>query len=331
MTSPLLAPLLQSFFVEHLLLHKGVSPQTVASYRDTFRLLLRFLQDTTSVEPSALELNALDAQTLLSFLSHLEQQRNNSVRSRNVRLSALRSFFRFVALKEPACLGLATRVLAIPVKRAPRAMVGFLTREEVDAVLAAPNRSTWAGRRDQALLLVLYNTGARVSEIAAVSRSDVHLGATSAVTLHGKGRKERAVPLWRRTARLLQQWLVELGFTESVWLFPNAQGGRLTRHGIAYLLNQAVEVAQATCKSLAAKRVSPHVLRHTTAMHLLQSGVDPAVIALWLGHESLQTTHGYVEADLAMKQQAIEKISPPGLPSQRFKPSDALLTFLGSL
>jgi len=331
MTSPRLSTLLQAFFVEHLLQHKCASPQTVAAYRDTFRLLLGFLQSRTGVEPAALHLHALDAEALLGFLDHLEQQRRNSVRSRNARLSALRSFFRFVALREPACLDQVTRVLAIPTKRASRRLVGFLCREEMDALLAAPDRTTWAGRRDHALLLVMYNTGARVSEVAALRHTHIHFGVTTAVHIHGKGRKERAVPLWGRTARILQEWFRELGDGQDGWAFPNAHGGRLSRHGINYLLNEAVETGRASCKTLTAKRVSPHVVRHTTAMHLLQAGVDPAVIALWLGHESLETTHAYVEADLAMKQRAIQKISPAGAAAQRFKPSDALLAFLEGL
>lgn len=331
MTSPCLSPLLQAFFVEHLLNQKGASPKTIEAYRDTFRLVLQFLAQTTGVQPASLMLAALDAPVLLRFLDYLEKHRGNSPRSRNARLAALHSFFRFVALREPSCLDLATRVLAIPAKRTPRRVVGFLTRPEIDALLDACDRSTWAGRRDHALLLLFYNTGARVSEITGLRRHQVRLGASSAVHLHGKGRKERDIPLWGRTSRILHQWFAEQGDGAERLVFPNAQGGCLTRHGVAYLLHQAVIRAQGGVPSLANKTISPHVLRHTTAMHLLQAGVDPSVIALWLGHESLQTTHIYVEADLRMKQQALSKLDPAGDATKRFKPHDSLLHFLASL
>lgn len=329
--SILLPPLVQTFFAEHLLRHKNASAQTVAAYRDALRLLFGFLRDTTRTEPSDLHLADLDAPAILAFLDHLEKRRGNSVRSRNARLAALRSFFRFVALREPECLALATRVLAIPVKRAGRRLVGYLTREEVDAVLAAPDRSQRAGRRDHALLLTLYNTGARVSEIVTLRRSQIVPGASAFLHLHGKGRKERTVPLWARTASVLNAWLRELGGPPDGLAFPNARGNPLTRDGASYLLAQAVRVAAARCPSLHGKRVSPHVLRHTTAMHLLQAGVDPSVIALWLGHESVETTHVYVEADLATKERALAKLAPAGSPPRRFRADDKLMTFLAAL
>jgi integrase/recombinase XerD len=330
-SSPLIAPLVQAFFAEHLLHHKNVSPQTVAAYRDSFRLLLTFIQQRCGTEPVALRVQDLDAPVVLDFLDHLELNRDNTARSRNARLAAIRSFYRFVALREPACLGVASRVLAIPNKRAQRRLVGFLTRPEIDAVLAAPDPAQWAGRRDHALLLTLYNTGARVSEITLLRQHQLALDTGPSVQLLGKGRKQRAVPLWSRTARVLRRWLDELGTGPQAPAFPNARGQPLTRHGVAFLLRKATECACATCPSLGNKPVSPHTIRHTTAMHLLQSGVDPAVIALWLGHESVETTHVYVEADLSMKKKALDKLSPAGRLGRRFKPSDELMGFLATL
>jgi integrase/recombinase XerD len=327
----LVGPLLQSFFMEHLCHHKRLSPQTVKSYRDTFRLLLQYLQATMAKKPSALSIVDLDAPVILSFLESLEQQRHNQAQSRNVRLTAIRSFFRLVAMRDPASVGVATRVLAIPLKRIDQRLVGYLTRPEVDAILAANNLTEWTGRRDHALLLSLYNTGARVSEIISLRRSHFSFGVKSFVQFKGKGRKERAVPLWHSTARVLQAWFRELDDGSSTVAFPNARGSSLTRDGVNYILQQAVERAAATCLSLKNKRVFPHIFRHSCALHLLQSGVDITVIALWLGHESIQTTHGYIEADMAIKEQALQKLAPAGKTITRFKADDALLTFLASL
>lgn len=325
-------PLIQDFFVQHLQRQRCASPQTVAAYRDAFRLLLSFLHQKTGTAPSALRLTNLDAPAVLSFLDHLELHRKNAARSRNVRLAAIRSFFRYVAMREPDSLGLATSVLAIPSKRVERRLVGYLTREEMEAVLAAPDRSGWIGRRDYTLLLTLYNSGARVSEITTLQRSQISFDTTPSVRLRGKGRKERAVPLWPKTGRALQAWFRELGQDRNAFAFPNARGEPLTRHGVAYIIGQAVQSALAPCPSLAAKRVSPHVIRHTTAMHLLQGGVELTVIALWLGHETVETTHGYVEADLATKERALRKLAPFGSGSAgRFKADDALIAFLAGL
>jgi integrase/recombinase XerD len=326
-----LAPLLQDFFVQHLLGYKRSSPHTVAAYRDTFRLLLGFLKKRHGREPAQLRLADLDATSILAFLDHLESERKNSIRSRNARLAAIRSFFRFVAFREPAQLALVSQVLAIPIKRTDRRLVGYLTRQEIDALLAAPDRARWAGRRDHALLLTMYNTGARVSEIAALRRSQVSFGSTTLLALHGKGRKDRSVPLWPRTARVLAAWFAELEGLPDGPAFPNANGGQLTRDGVRYILDQAVAEATPPCPSLAKKTISPHVLRHTTAMHLLQAGVDCSVIALWLGHESLETTHVYVEADLVTKETALSKLAPPATKVCRFKPDDSLLSFLANL
>ena len=329
----LVGPHLQAFFAEHLLTHKRASPETIACYRDTFRLLLRFMRDRTGAEPAALPLAALDADAVLAFLDHLERDRGCTVRSRNNRLAAIRSFFRLVALRVPDRLGQVTRVMAIPVKRCDKRLVGYLTRDEVKALLAAPDRTAWSGRRDHALLLTLYNSGERVSEVIALRREQVRLdpAAGAHVELHGKGRKERVVPLWAETARVLRAWLRELGDRGDGIAFPSARGRALSRAGIDYLLRQAVGTAAVACPSLGAKKVSPHVLRHSTAMHLFQAGVDMAVIALWLGHESLETTHVYVEADLATKERALAKLAPMLGTLARYQADDKLLAFLAAL
>jgi integrase/recombinase XerD len=329
--SMLAGPLLQSFFTEHMLSHRRASQQTVDSYRDTFRLLLRFLQQTAGKEPARLRIGDLDAPAILSFLDHIEQQRKNQIQSRNVRLAAIRSFFRLVALRDPASIAIVTRVLAIPLKRADKRLVGYLTRAEMDAILDVPDRKTWSGQRDYTLLLTFYNSGARVSELTTLKRNQIQLGATSFLALHGKGRKDRSVPLWTKTARTLKLWLDASPASPDSPAFPSARGAPLSRDGVNYILQEAVQAAAKTCPTLAAKRVTPHVLRHTTAMHLLQSGVDITVIALWLGHESPETTHIYVEADLKTKEQALQSVAPAGKGFRRFQPSDALLAFLDTL
>jgi site-specific recombinase XerD len=330
--SSLVAPLLQVFFTDYLCHQKRVSPQTIISYRDTFRLLLTFLRDITGIEPCALRVVDLDAPAVLRFLDHLEQQRGNTVSSRNVRLSAIRSFFRLVALRDPESIGFATRVLAIPVKREDKKLIGYLTRTEVQALLAAPDRSQWAGQRDHALFSTLYNSGARVSEIIALKRDHICFGATSFLQLTGKGRKERTVPLWRETSKILKAWFRKLGNNADSVAFPNARGKPLSRDGVDYLLKQAVRKATIDCPSLATKTITPHIVRHATAMHLLQAGVDIATIALWLGHESIETTHVYIEADLALKEKALGKLDPVDDGHMlRFKADDSLLEFLASL
>jgi len=323
---------LQRFFAEHLAVHKHASPGTVASYRDTFRLLLQFMQDTTGIAPTALSVVTIDADVILAFLNHIERDRRCGARSRNARLAAIRAFFRFVSLRDPACLGMATRIMAIPNKRYEKKLVGFLSRTEVKALIAAPSRRTWSGRRDHALLLTLYNTGARISEIIGLRRRQLSLDAGHAnIQLFGKGRKERVIPLWEETARVLRGWLREIDDTPDAVVFPSARNQPLSRDGADYILHRAVVTATVSCPSLANRSVSPHVLRHSTAMHLLQSGVDLAVIALWLGHESIQTTNVYITADLASKEKALERLDPiPGAFS-RYRPTDKLMAFLAAL
>jgi integrase/recombinase XerD len=329
--STFLAPHVQAFFTQHLCQHKQASAQTIASYRDTFRLFLTFVKDTTGREPVALQLSDLDAPIVLQFLDYLEHQRGNTVRSRNLRLAAIRTFMRFLALRAPESLAIATRVLAIPVKRTDKKLIEALTRVEVEALLAAPDRSCWIGRRDHALLLTLYNSGARVSEVTTLQRHQVCFGTPTFFQLAGKGRKERTVPLWPQTSRMLQAWFAELGEDGGRTAFPNTRGRPLSRDGVAHLLQRAVHKAAAVCPSLRTKKITPHVFRHTTALHLLQAGVDIAVIALWLGHESIETTHVYLEIDLAHKEQALHKLAPVEGPLARFTAPDPLLAFLTSL
>ena len=332
MTGPaLVGPHLQLFFTDYLVAQRRLSPQTIASYRDTFRLLLQFMHRETGVEPTSLSISELNADRILDFLNCLEKERNNTIASRNLRLTAIRSFYRMVALRDPESVGVATRVLAIPLKRADSKVRSYLTREEMDAILTVLDRNKWCGRRDHALLLTMYNTGARVSEISFLHQNQVRFGTKSYVQLHGKGRKERLIPFWPRTARILKEWFREIGTRDSAVAFPNVRGEPLSRFAIHLLLRKAVHQAAFHSVSLKRKRVSPHVVRHGTAMALLQAGVDIAVIALWLGHESIETTNAYVHANLAMKERALGKVLPMDTPFRRFHADDRLLAFLESV
>jgi site-specific recombinase XerD len=323
--------LLQDFFHRRLLRERAASAQTIASYRDTFTLLLRFLERRTGRSPSALTLEDLDAPMVLAFLDHLEQARGNSARTRNLRLTAVRSFLRYASLCDPTSLPLAERVLAIPTKRFDQPVLGFLSREEVEALLAAPDRATFSGQRDAVLFTTLYNTGARVSELTGLNVGDVLLERQWALRLHGKGRKERVVPLWKSTRARLREWLPRIDPAPHSPVFPNRAGQRLSRSGVEHRLRRALQTAARTCPSLATRRISPHTFRHTTAMHLLQSGVDLSVIALWLGHEDISTTHHYLEADLAMKEAALSQLQDPAPRPLRFRADDRLLAFLEAL
>jgi len=330
-TSSFVGPLLQFFFTDYLIKQRRVSLQTVASYRDTFRLLLQFMQRETGIEPAALRIPQLDASSILRFLDGLEKDRGNSIVSRNLRLTAIRSFYRMVALHDPASTGIATQIQAIPLKRTNTRLREYLTREEMDAVLASIDRTQWRGRRDYALLLTMYNSGARVSEISALRQGQITFAGKSYVQLHGKGRKERVVPLWPRTARILKEWFRELGHQEQAMAFPGIRGEPLSRFAIHLLLHKTAERARNRCPSLMKKRISPHILRHSTAMALLQSGVDIAVIALWLGHESIETTNKYLHADLSIKEKALAKLQPMGGKFRKFHADDSLLAFLTNL
>jgi site-specific recombinase XerD len=325
------AKLVEDYFLERLIRQRNSSPQTVAAYRDCFRLLFEFVRDHRNKPPDRLVLADLDAPQVLAFLDHLEKDRNNSIRSRNARLAALRSFLRFAALKNPESLALIHRTLAIPTKRCTRPLVGFMSREEVQAVIDAPDSSTWAGQRDQVLWATLYNTGARVSEAIGIKVADVVLEGSRSIHLHGKGRKDRLVPIWPTTANQIRRWLGRIDTAPGKPLFPSAGGGPLTRSAVTDRLRRATKIASTKCASLADREISPHTFRHATAMHLLQSGVDITLIALWLGHESPATTHIYVEADLKMKEAALKVVNPPNLKQVRYRPPKGLLGFLQSL
>jgi site-specific recombinase XerD len=329
--APNFASLLEGFFTRRLLTTRRASAHTIASYRDTFRLLLRFAQQRLRKAPAELALRDIDAPLVLAFLDELEQRRGVSARTRNLRLTAIHSFFRYVAFESPAHAAQAQRVLAIPSKRFTRALVGYLTRAEVDALLAAPDRCTWSGRRDHALILLAVQTGLRLSELTSLQREDLSLGTGSHVRVIGKGRKERCTPLSKATRAVMTAWLREPLKATGQPLFPNAQGGRLSSHGVHYLLAKQVATASRMCPSMASKRVTPHVLRHTTAMELLQAGVEQALIALWLGHESIETTQKYLDANLALKEQVLARTTPPGAKAGRYRPGDKLLAFLNSL
>ena len=332
MISPADLPtLLEAFFTDRLMRQRRASPHTIASYRDTFRLLLRFAQQRLERPPSKLHLDEIDAPLIGAFLDDLQKRRNNGPRTRNTRLAAIRSFFRYVALEEPGHSALSQRVLAMPNQRGDRKPIAFLTSSEIDALLAAPDRSTWSGRRDGALLLLMVQTGLRVSETIGLHCDDIVLGPGAHVRYRGKGRKERCTPLRRDAADALRRWLRERTGTPTEPLFPNARGGALSRDGVAFLLAKHVAAARKRCPTLARKRISPHVLRHSTAMDLLQHGVDRSVIALWLGHESAETTQIYIHADMRLKERALTHTTTPATPSPRFKPTDRLLAFLDAL
>jgi integrase/recombinase XerD len=331
-TSSNVATLIERYFTERLVRQRNVSANTIASYRDTFRLLFVFAKVLLRKPPSALALDDLDAPFIGAFLEDLETKRGAGVRTRNLRLTAIRSFFRFASFEEPAYSAHIQRVLAIPSKRHDKRQVHFLTRPEVEAILAAPDRTTWLGRRDYMLLLLAAQTGLRLSELISLDRDAAHLGHGANVRCVGKGRKERCTPLTTHARVALQVWLKEPARHAATALFPNMHGGRLSADSIQSLLAKYVRVAGERCPSLTSKRVSPHVLRHSAAMELLQAGVDCSVIALWLGHESIETTQTYLHAHLALKEVALAKLEPYQRGKlTRFRPTDRLLAFLDAL
>jgi integrase/recombinase XerD len=323
--------LLESFFTQRLVAQRRASPHTIVSYRDTFRLLLQFAQKRLHKPPSQLAMEDLNAPFLGTFLNDLENNRANSARSRNLRLTAIRSPFRYAALEVPHHAALIQRVLAIPNKKQPRPLVDFLTQPELKAVLAAPNRNTCLGRRDHALLLTAVQTGLRLSEFTNLRQSDISLRSGAHVRCQGKGRKERCTPLAKPTVVVLAAWINEQGKDASKILFPSARGGRLSSDSVQYLVTKYAAMARKNCPSLSQKRVTPHVLRHTAAMELLQAGVDRALIALWLGHESVETTQIYLDADLALKEKVLAKTTPIRGKRGSYRPDDQLLGFLKNL
>jgi site-specific recombinase XerD len=329
---PSFPALVQAFFAEHLSQQRALSPQTIAAYRDAFMLFLSFAEARLCRSAATITLADITPDLIIAFLDHLERERHNSVRSRNARLAALRSFLKFASHRDVSSLQVIERALGVPAKRFERPMLGYLSREQVLAVIGTPDK-TWISQRDHVLLLLLYNTGARVSEITAVKVGEVVLDEGAAcVHLHGKGRKQRSVPLWRSTVRAIRAWLRRNPqFDSDSPLLPNRDGKSMSRWNVTQRLDRAVQVAAESCPDLATRRISPHTIRHTTAMHLLQAGVDISVIAIWLGHESPATTHQYVEADLAMKERALARLHEPEAKLRRYRAPDSLIDFLRTL
>lgn len=323
--------LIEAFFTDRLMRQRQASPNTIASYRDSFCLLFKFAKQRLNKEPSTLSIEDLNAAFIGSFLNHIERDRGNCARSRNVRLAAIHSFFKYIALQDPGHSALIQRVLAIPTKRYGRKPIDFLTKPEIEALLAAPDQGTWSGRRDSTLLHLAIQTGLRVSELIGLTCKDIVLDSGAHVRCKGKGRKDRCIPLRKELLAALRRWLKECSGQPDIPLFPNARGGFLSRDGVDYLLAKHVAVASQRCPSIQKKRISPHVLRHTAAMELLQHGVDITVIALWLGHESPETTQVYVQANMKMKEKALAKTTPLNVKIGRYRPGDQLLDFLKSL
>jgi len=331
MTTATLPALIQQFFTDRLCTQMEASPNTIAGYRDTFRLLLRLASEQTGRAPTKLKIEDMDAALVGDFLPHVETLRRNSARSRNTRLAAIRSFFRFVAMCEPAYMLHCQRILAMPSKRYVRRTVEFLDRTEMDALLAAPDRSTWVGRRDHVIIIVALQTGLRASELISLRRCDIVSGTGAHVRCEGKGRKQRSTPLRQETLKVLDVWLRERAGADDDPLFPTIRGAKLSRDALELMVRRHTLSASRSCPSLIGKRVSPHVLRHSTAMELLHHGVDQSVIALWLGHESVETTQIYIHADLRLKERALARIAAPASQPGRYRPDDTLLAFLEAL
>jgi site-specific recombinase XerD len=326
-----LAPTLEAYFTQRLITQRQASPHTVAAYRDGWRLLLAYAAERTGKQPYQLDIADLDASLISQFLNHLETKRRNSVRTRNARLAAIRSFFSFAALRHPEHAELIARVLAIPTKRCERALVTYLDDLEADALVASPDRSRWTGRRDHAMLLVTLQTGLRVSELVGLRNQDVQVGTGAHVRCWGKGRKQRATPLRPQTVSVLRTWMKERAGQPEDPLFPSSRGTPLTRDAVAALVAKHAATAATHHKPLADKKISPHVLRHSCAMRLLRAGVDRAVLALWLGHEQVKTTDIYLHGDLTIKQQALARTTPPNVRPGRYRPPDRLMAFLQGL
>jgi site-specific recombinase XerD len=325
------APTLQAFFSERLITQRQASAHTIASYRDTFVLLLRFVETSTGKAPSSLSFADLTAPIVGAFLEHLERERGCAASTRNTRLAAVHSLFRFAAYRHPEHAALIQQVLAIPPKRTDKAVVNFLTTAEIEALLASVDRSSWVGRRDHALIVVAVQTGLRVSELTSLRNRDIHLGAGAHLSCFGKGRKERAIPFIRQTQRVLKVWMAERAGEPSDPLFPGPGGGPLTRDAVRRRLEHYVSTASSLCPSLRTKKLSPHVLRHSCAMQLLENGVDVTVIALWLGHETVRTVQVYLHSDLRLKERALARMAQPSTPPGRYQPPDALMRFLEDL
>jgi site-specific recombinase XerD len=330
-STPSFAILLESYFTKRLMQQRQASPHTIGSYRDTFRLLLHFAHQRLGKQPSKLELNDIDAPLIAAFLDEMEKKRSASPRTRNLRLTAIRSFFRYIAFEVPEKSSQIQRVLAIPSKRYTKSIVNFLTQQEVEAMLLAPDQRTWSGRRDHAFILVAVQTGTRLSELTSLQRQDVIVSTGAHIRVMGKGRKERSIPLTKQTVVVLKAWMAEPARAGTKFLFPNARGGQLSADGVQYIVSKHVSIASEHCASLKDKRITPHTLRHTMAMELLQAGVDQSMIALWLGHESIETTQIYLHANLALKEKILSKTALPEGKPGRYRPDDQLMSFLKNL
>jgi site-specific recombinase XerD len=327
----LIAPTLQSFFTDRLAMQRRASPRTIAAYRDSLKLLVMFVHQQTGKKPSALDWDDLDTEMICAFLDHLEVDRHNSARTRNLRLTAIRSLFAYASLRHPEHAALIQRVLAVPGKRFDKPIVSFLTEAEIDALLGAPNRARWEGRRDRALLLLAVQTGLRVSELTGLNCGDVSLGTGANVRCNGKGRKHRAVPLTAATQAVISVWMTERAGRRDDPLFPTRTGRRLSTDAVERLVRKHAATAATRCPSIRVEQLHPHVLRHTCAMTLLRAGVDSAVIALWLGHADIRSTSVYLHADMTIKQRALDLTAPASIPPGRYRPTDTLLAFLEGL
>lgn len=326
-----LAPTLQAFFTDRLVKQKNVSVNTICAYRDTWRMLLRYVTDQRHMRPSAIDFADLDAPLISAFLDHLEHDRANSIRTRNARLAAIHSLFTYAAQAHPEHAEAIARILAIPPKRFDRALITYLTEPEIAAILTTCDQATWTGRRDRVMLLLTMQTGLRISELTGLTHADIHLGTGAHIACHGKGRKDRITPLTGQTVTALRGWLTQQPADPTGPLFPTRTGRRLSRDAIEHRITHYTHLAAANCPSLAGKNVTAHVLRHTCAMRLLHAGVDTSVIALWLGHESVDTTQIYLHADMAIKEKALARTKPPTVKATRYRPPDDLIAWLEAL
>jgi len=326
-----LSSLIQNFFIEYLNIQRQTSHHTISSYRDTFCLLLRFAKDFYKKQPILLKINDINSTFIRKFLNHLEKNRGVTARTRNQRLAAIRSFFRYISIYLPDYIDSIHQILAIPDKRYEKKIVKFLESSEIESLLDIPNRKTWIGRRDYAILMLMIQTGLRVSELTMLHSKDIKLDTISYVHCIGKGRKERTIPLTKEMKSILQDWFKECNHEPLEPLFSNSRGGFLSSDTIQYLLSKYVKIAQQKCSSLKDKNISPHVLRHTTAVNMLNAGIDRSMIALWLGHESIETTQIYLDSNIKMKEKILEKLLPIKTASIRYKPDDDLLKFLTNL
>jgi len=326
-----LAPTLQAFFTDRLIAQRQASGHTIAAYRDTWKLVLAFTSGRLRKPPSRLQVTDLDAPLIGAFLDHLETARGNTTATRNARLAAIHSLFRYAALRHPEDAAIIARVLAIPPKRSDRALITYLTEDEITALLAAPDRATWTGRRDHTLLMLACQTGLRATELTTLATGDAHLGTGAHISCTGKGRKQRITPLTTSTVRVLQAWLAERGGLPADPLFPTRRGTPLSRDALERRVAKHAATAATACPALREKKISPHVMRHSAAMRLLNAGIETSVIALWLGHENVATTHVYIHADLALKERAIARTAPPDVARGRYQPTDAVLAFLGGM